>query len=236
MMNTNVPLVELCHISKRYLLTWALQDVTLTIEPGVITGLLGPNGSGKSTLLKSIFGFVLPTSGQVKVAGRKPDRAVKAQVAYLPEVDHLYPWMSVGRIIEFVSSFYDDWDWEKTEELMKVSSLPTGRTVGALSKGQRARLKLVLTLSRNAPLLLLDEPLSGIDPPSRSRILEAIAMLFQADRQSIVLSTHEVSEAEVIFDSVILLEQGRVKLTGSADEIRQKTNKSLQAVMEEAYL
>lgn len=223
------------NVSKRFPGAEALNQVSLALPKGQITGLLGPNGSGKSTLLKLLAGLCRPTSGEVLVGGRVPDRQVKAQVAYMPEVDHLYPWMRVSEMLDFVRPFYADWDQKRALSLLDFMGLPAQQPVGKLSKGMRARLRLVSTLARSASLVLLDEPLSGIDVPSRSRIVEAILSQFQAGEQTILLSTHEVLETETMFDHLILLEGGRVKLEGSADDLRSQYGKSVKDFLEEVY-
>lgn len=213
----------------------ALRGVTMELPAGQIIGLLGPNGSGKSTMLKLMVGLHRPTAGVVTVAGRAPDRSTKAQVAYLPEVDHLYGWMTVKEAIRFVRAFYDDWDEERARALVDFMNLEPGKKVAHLSKGMRARLKLVLALARSARLVLLDEPLSGIDPPSRSRIVQAILSEYKFGEQTIVLSTHEVLEAEPLFERLIMLEGGRIKLDGDAEELRQQYGRSIQGIMEHIF-
>lgn len=229
-------LVKVENLSKSYFLTRALTDVSLEIEKGVIVGLLGPNGSGKSTLLKCMMGLCKPTSGRVLIEGRPPDRVTKAKVAYLPEVDHLYGWMSVAETIKFVSSFYQDWQPDRVPRLLELVNVDPRAQVGRLSKGQRARLKLLLTMARSAPLVLLDEPLSGIDPPSRARILKAIVSEYAVGEQTIILSTHEVAESESIFEKVIFLHKGQVKMMADAEELRRSRGTSIQAMLEEVYV
>lgn len=230
------PLVKTESLSKSYFLAKALDNVNIEIEKGIIVGLLGPNGSGKSTFLKCLMGLVRPTAGRVLIEGREPDVVTKAKVAYLPEVDHLYPWMSVAETIKFVGAFYRDWQPERVQRLLElINNVDPRVQVGRLSRGQRARLKLLLTMARSAPLVLLDEPLSGIDPPSRARILKAIVSEYEAGEQTIILSTHEVAESESIFDKVIFLHKGRVKMVADAEELRQSRGTSIQAMLEEEY-
>lgn len=222
-------------LEKRFPGAEALRGVSFDLPHGAIVGLLGPNGSGKSTLLKLMAGLYRPTSGTVLVAGRRPDRRTKALIAYLPEVDHLYPWMTVRESIDFVRSFFDDWDDERGQALADFMGLEPTKKVGTMSKGMRARLRLVLTLARSAPLVLLDEPLSGIDPPSRSRIVEAILSEYRAGQQTFVISTHEVLEMEPLFDRLLLLENGVIKLHGDAEQLRAEFGRSVQGIMEEVF-
>lgn len=229
------PIVICRDVEKRFPGAEALRGVSLDLPTGAIVGLLGPNGSGKSTLLKLMAGLYRPTSGTVLVAGLVPDRRTKALVSYLPEVDHLYPWMTVEDSIEFVRSFFIDWSDERARALVDFMKLEPRKKIGTMSKGTRARLRLVLSLARSAPLVLLDEPLSGIDPPSRSRIVEAILSEYRAGEQTIVVSTHEVLEMEPLFDRLVLLENGVVKLHGDAEQLRAEYGRSVQGIMEEVF-
>lgn len=228
-------LVEIDGLQKHYFRARALDGVDLRVFRGEILGLLGPNGSGKSTLLKSIAGLIRPTAGRVLIAGRPPSAATRALVAYLPETDHLYAWMTVRETLDFVSAFFADWDAERATALLEFMKLDAERRVGDLSKGQRARLKLVLALARRAPLVLLDEPLSGIDPPSRARILGAIAGEYRLGEQTVILATHAVAEAEGLFDRVLFLREGRVALCGTAEDLRAGHGRSIQDLWERVY-
>lgn len=213
----------------------AIDELSFTIREGAILGLLGPNGSGKSTMLKLIAGLYRPDSGLVTIDGEAPSPKTKAKIAYLPEIDYLYGWMSVQQTLEYVSAFYLDWDKARSEELVKFMGLELTARVSRLSKGMRARLKIVLAMSRSAPVVLLDEPLSGIDPTSRSRVLRAIVSEFRAESQTIVMSTHDVVESEALFDDVLFLKDGRVALTGEAESLREHRGKSIQELFEEVF-
>lgn len=220
-------------VSKKFPGADALAEVTVDVPKGQVIGLLGPNGSGKSTFLKLIAGLHRPTRGQVFVGGRMPDRATKSYVAYMPEVDHIYPWMTVARSLRFVGSFYKDWDVERAERLVDFFELPRRNRVGKLSKGMRAKLRLIVVLARSSSILLLDEPLSGIDPPSRIRIVDALLSEFDSGEQTIILSTHEVLETESLFDRLIFLADGRVRLEGEVEALRQRYGTSVQGLFKE---
>ncbi len=228
-------LLQVIDVKKSFFRAKALAGLSFNLEKGVILGLLGPNGSGKSSLLKIISGLYRPSDGKVLIQGEVPSRKTKAKVAYLPEIDYLYPWMSVRQTLDFVSTFYDDWNENKALELLKFMNLDPEVTVGKLSKGMRARLKLALTMGRDSSLILLDEPFSGIDPPSRARIMESIIAQYSTGEQSIILSTHEVGESEKLFDRVLFLENGRLKLMGEAEELRQEMGKSINDIFKEVY-
>lgn len=227
--------IELSGIHKRYLLKHALRGIDLQIKRGTIVGLLGPNGSGKSTLLKMLAGLIYPTSGTILVNGREPDVRNKAHIAYLPEIDNLYGWMTVKETLDFISGFYADWEPDKATAMTAALELDPKMKVRNLSKGLRARLKLIAALSRGVPLVLLDEPFSGIDPASRGRIIRSIVSEFRADEQTIVLSTHSVKESEPMFDEVIFLKDGKVHVHDTAENLRAEYGCSLENLWEKVY-
>ncbi|HLT59422.1 MAG TPA: ABC transporter ATP-binding protein [Limnochordales bacterium] len=222
-------------VTKRFGRVRALNDLSVTIPSGTILGLLGPNGAGKSTMLKLIAGLYRPDGGRVTIDGDVPSPKTKAKVAYLPEIDYLYGWMTVRQILDYVRAFYPDWDQVRAEELLRFMALDPAARVSRLSKGMRARLKIVVAMSRSAPLILLDEPLSGIDPPSRSRVLSAIVSEFREDGQTVVMSTHDVAESENLFQEVLFLREGQVALMGDADQLRAQRGKSIRDLFEEVY-
>lgn len=226
-------IISFRNVTKRFPGADALTDVTVDVPKGQVIGLLGPNGSGKSTFLKLIAGLHRPTQGQVLVGGRVPDRETKSYVAYMPEVDHIYPWMTVGRAMQFIGSFYKDWDAERAERLIDFFELPRRNRVGKLSKGMRAKLRLTTVLARASSIILLDEPLSGIDPPSRIRIVDALLSEFDSGEQTIILSTHEVMETESLFDRLIFLVNGQIRLEGDVEELRRRYGTSVQGLFKE---
>lgn len=229
------PLIEARDLRKQYGRTWALAGLDLTLQPGRILGLLGPNGSGKSTFLRIAAGLVKPSGGEVRISSLRPGIESRKFVSYLPETDSLYREMTVQGTLSYTATFFDDWDSAKSLELLSFMELDPKSPVAGLSRGMRARLKLVLALSRRARLLLLDEPLSGIDPRSRSRIVQAIVGQYRPEEGSMVISTHEVIQAEGAFDDVVFLDKGRVKLAGNAEELRIQHGRSLEALFEEVY-
>ena len=228
--------VEITELVKRYPGTCALDGIDLAIDSGLIYGLMGPNGSGKTTLLKCIAGLLKPDRGQIKVFGKNPGRVTKAKVAFLPEIDYLYRWMSVGETLDLMAAVYPDWQDEKVDELLKSMNLTKDKKVGNLSKGMRARLKLVITMARQADLILLDEPLAGIDPASRGRIVDMILREFCSDSQSVILSTHEVGETESLYDFVIFLDNGTIKIMDEAETLRQTRGLSINELFREVYI
>ncbi len=196
---------------------------------------MGPNGSGKSTLLKSVVGLIKPDNGSIEIFGKSPSRYTKAMIAFVPEIDSLYRWMTIDQTIKFISSFYDDWEVERERELLDFMRLERDKKVSSLSKGMRARLKLILALARTAPLILLDEPFSGIDPASRDRIVEGIIRQFKSEDQTMIISTHSLGDTEQLFDSVIFLDEGIISLQGNAEDLRLQHGKSINDLFKEVF-
>jgi len=226
--------VKVSNLTKKYPSALALDKISVEFPKGQITGLIGPNGSGKSTLLKIISGLVVGESGQVEVVNQEEKRLMD-HIAFLPELNHLYDWMTIDQAIKFFDKQYKDFSIQKAEELVEFMNLKFDQKIKTLSKGMVGRLKLILVLARNAPLLILDEPLAGIDPNSRARILESLISEYEADFQSIIISTHEVVEAERFFDHVVFLEEGKVLLDGNTDDLRAERNKSVQELVREVF-
>lgn len=234
-MNHTTSALVVCDLRKKYPGTEALKGIDLTLPTGEIWGLLGPNGSGKSTLLKCVVGLLQADSGTIEIFGKKPSRHTKAQIAFVPEIDNLYRWMTVQEAIDFISTFYEDWEPQRVPELLDFMRLDPEKKVSSLSKGMRARLKLILTLARTAPLVLLDEPFSGIDPSSRDRIVEGIVREFKSEEQTMIISTHAVGDTEQLFDSVVFLDEGTVNLQGNAEDLRVRYGKSINDLFKEVF-
>lgn len=234
-MNNSVNALVIRDLRKRYPKAEALKGVDLILPQGEICALLGPNGSGKSTLLKSVVGLVQADSGTIEIFGAPPSRYTKAQIAFVPENDNLYRWMTIEQTLDFTASFYDDWQAKRVPELLEFMKLDPKKKVSSLSKGMRARAKLVLALARTAPLLLLDEPFSGIDPSSKDRIVEGIIRQFKSDEQTMIISTHSVGETEQLFDSVVFLDEGTVNLQGNAEDLRLRHGKSINDLFKEVF-
>jgi ABC-2 type transport system ATP-binding protein len=219
---------------KKYPGAWALKGVSLTVARGGVLGVLGENGSGKSTLFRILAGVTRPTRGRAVIGEIPAGPASKRMVSYLPEIDPFYSWMKVGEQLDFLSAFYSTWDARKAGSLLKFMNLPEDRKVGALSRGQRARLKVVSAFSWSPDVVLMDEPLGGIDPPSRKRILEGLFNDFRRAEQTILISTHLVSEVEPFIEDVVLLRDGEICISGRAVQLQQDHGKSLSEIFEMA--
>jgi ABC-2 type transport system ATP-binding protein len=227
-------MVQIDGLTKRYLATTALSDVTLTLPEGRIMGLLGPNGSGKTTLMKILAGLLSPTSGTVLIDGHEPGVLTKAIVSFLPDVNHLDRWMTVREAGDFYRDFYTDFDGKRFEELLVIMQLNARQKIGSLSRGMAEKARLALAFACMARLYILDEPFGGLDPLARSQVLEALVDNFRLDC-SMILSTHMVADVERFFDDVVFLDQGGVVLMGEAEELRTQRGESIEEIYKEVY-
>lgn len=222
-------LVECKHLCKSFDSVPILKDINLVIPRGKIVGLLGKNGTGKSTLIKLINDLLTPTSGEVLINGEKAGIHSKEIISYLPERTYLDKEMKVKEVIKFFDEFYKNFDSNKAMELLKVLDLDINKKIAKMSKGMQEKLQLILVMSRNAELYILDEPLGGVDPATRDYILDTILSNF-CEGASVLISTHLISDIERILDEVIFLDKGEVILTSSADELRNKEKSSIDEI------
>lgn len=227
-------LINCINIHKKYITKPALSNINCKFEAGKIYGLLGPNGSGKTTLMKIIANLHQQTSGDITIDGQPPSHKTRTDVAFMPTESFIYGWMSVWEATNFYKDMYADFDFDKANELVRFMELDPKQKVSTLSTGQRARLKISLTLARKAKVYMLDEPLNGLDPISRSKIKETIIEQFDYEGVMII-STHLVSEIEQILDEVIFLNHGEVILSGQTEELRIQKGKSLEDVYKEVF-
>lgn len=211
-----------------------LTDVNLTIPKGKIIGLLGKNGMGKTTLLKLINDLLTPTSGEVLINGEKPNINSKRIISYLPERTYLDKSMKVWQILTLFDEFYDNFNKDKAIKLLKDLDLDVNLKVSKMSKGMQEKLQLILVMSREAELYILDEPLGGVDPATRDYILDAILSNF-SEGASVIISTHLISDIERILDEVIFIDKGKIILTSSADELRKKENASIDEIFRRCF-
>ena len=221
-------------ICKSYLNKKALRGINLDIKPGKIVGLLGPNGSGKTTFLKIAAGILHASSGKILIDGQEPGVYTKSIVSYLPDNEYLPNWMKVRDAIKYFKDFYLDFDEAKAKELLLFMNLDENSTVKSLSKGMKEKLKLTLILSRNAKLYILDEPLGGVDPTAREKILNAIVNSFN-ENSSMIITTHLVNDMERIFDDVAFISNGEIVLQGNAEELRMEKEKSIDELYREVF-
>ena len=211
-----------------------LKDINLTIPKGKIIGLLGKNGMGKTTLIKLINDLLTPTSGEVLINGEKPNINSKKVISYLPERTYLDKSMTVSQIITFFDEFYDNFNKEKAVKLLKDLDLDINSKISKMSKGMQEKLQLILVMSREAELYILDEPLGGVDPATRDYILDTILSNF-SEGASVIISTHIISDIERILDDVIFIDKGEIVLISSADELRKKENASIDEIFRRCF-
>ena len=212
----------------------ALDGVDLHVNFGRIVGLLGPNGSGKTTLIKLANGLLQPTSGSIKVAGMAPGPDTKALVSYLPDADWLPDWMRVEQLVEMFRDFYADFDPAKANEMLEKLELSPKAPLKSLSKGNKEKVQLVLAMSRNARLYLLDEPIGGVDPAARDYILNTIISNYSKDA-TVVISTHLIEDIEPVLDEAVFLKDGRIFAHRAVDDIRETEGKSVDAYFREVF-
>lgn len=225
-------IVQLKNFTKGFFKKKALTNINLTIEKGNIYGLIGPNGSGKSTLMKSIYGLV-KGKGSI-MSFEQSGVSIRKHISYMPTEDYLYPHMTVGEVIKFYLDMYTDFNFKKSKDLLEIMDLNTGDSISSLSTGMKMRLKLILCLSRDCSLYMLDEPLNGIDIISKKKITETIIKNMDDDR-SILISSHMLGDIELILDRVIFLKDGELVLDESLEVIREERNTSLEKLYWEVY-
>ena len=212
----------------------ALEQVSITIEPGRIVGLLGPNGSGKTTLIKLANGLLTPSEGEILICGAAPGRATHGLVSYLPERTCIPTWMSARQLLDFYGDFYQDFRREAAEEMLDHLGIQPRQAVKQMSKGTREKVQLIMVMSRAAKLYLLDEPIGGVDPATRDYILSTIIGNYNPDA-AVVISTHLIADVEKVLDEVIFISQGRVALQSTVDGIRAEKGMSVDALFREVF-
>ncbi|HKE27419.1 MAG TPA: ABC transporter ATP-binding protein [Bryobacteraceae bacterium] len=214
--------VETRDLTKRFGDNYALTGLTITVPRGHIVGFLGRNGSGKTTTIKILLDVIRRTSGEATVLGEPTGSvAVRRRIGFLGEDKRLYSYMTVREIIAFTRPFFPAWRLETETRLLMDFELPLNHKIGALSKGMRTKLGLLLNLCRHAELLILDEPSEGLDPVMTEQMLQSLVRQ-AADGTTVFFSSHQVAEVEQIADHIIAIEKGRVILEGALDHLRQR--------------
>lgn len=221
-------------LTKRYGYTLALDGIDLTLTSGKIVGLLGPNGSGKTTLIKILNGLLTPDGGRVLIDGMEPGTETKKIVAYLPDNNYLGTQMSVRQIVSFFADFYADFRQELAYEMLSHLGISPETKLKSLSKGNKEKVCLILTMSRNARLYVLDEPIAGVDPAARDYVIQTIINNYNPDA-CVLISTHLIADIEQVLDEVVFLKEGTVVLHQSVDEIREKHGKSIDELFREVF-
>ena len=226
--------VEFKNVNKSFDEKVILSDVSFTIEPNKIIGLLGKNGMGKTTIIKLLNGLLTPTSGEILINNEAPGVNSKKIISYLPERLCLDRTMNISQVIDFYVDFYSDFNKETAFRLLEDLNLSPIDNLNKMSKGMIEKLQLILVMSREADLYVLDEPLGGVDPATRDYILDTILSNFK-NGASIIISTHLIQDIERILDDVIFVDKGKIILTGSCDELRKKHNESIDEIFRRMF-
>ncbi len=212
----------------------ALSNVSLNLPKGRIIGLLGPNGSGKTTLIKLINGLLSPNHGSILINGAQPGPETKKHIAYLPDCTYLEDNKKIYELINFFADFYEDFQKDKAYAMLQSLGIESDVKLKTLSKGTKEKVQLILVMSRNADLYILDEPIAGVDPAARDYILKTIITNYNPEA-TIMLSTHLISDIETVLDDVIFIKYGQIALYCSVDDIRENQGKSVDAYFREVF-
>jgi ABC-2 type transport system ATP-binding protein len=226
--------LECRDLSKNYGKFTALDRVNINLNSGRITGLLGPNGSGKTTLIKLVNGLLQPTSGSIAVCGNPVGPQSKALVSYLPDRFCLDPFMKVRGTLDFYADFYADFNRDSAVTMLNDLHLDPDKRLKTLSKGNQEKLQLILVMSRQAQLYLLDEPIGGVDPAARDYIINTILSNYNKNA-AVLVSTHLIQDVEQVLDDIIFLKNGKVVLEGSAHDIRVEKSTTIDALFREVF-
>ena len=227
-------LLKINNLTKTFDNKIILEDVNLEISKGKIVGLLGKNGAGKTTLIKLINDLLTPDSGEILFKGKKIGVYSKSNISYLPERTYLDKSMKVYEVIHYFETFYKDFSSKKALKLLEDLNLDIDSKISKMSKGMQEKLQLVLVMSRDADLYILDEPLGGVDPATRDYILDTILSNFK-EGSSVIISTHLISDIERILDEVVFIDKGKIILTSSSDELREKENASIDEIFRRKF-
>ena len=230
----NMAFIEIKNLSKAYGKKTVLKDINLNIPNGKIVGLLGKNGAGKTTLIKLMNDLLTPTTGEILINGNKIGVETKKIISYLPERTYLNKQMKVSEVISFFEDFYDNFDAKKAKKLLKDLDLDINQNLSKMSKGMQEKVSLVLVMSRNADLYILDEPLGGVDPATRDYILDTILSNFN-ENATVIISTHLISDIERILDEVVFIDKGKIILSGDADKLRNKEKSSIDEIFRRMF-
>ena len=227
-------LLKCTALTKKYSDVTALNNLDLTVQSGKIIGILGPNGSGKTTLIKLINGLLTPTSGSILVNGEKPGVESKKIVSYLPDNNFLPTWMTAEQIINLFCDFYEDFRPELAYEMLERLGISKKTRLKNLSKGNKEKVCLILVMSRNALLYVLDEPIAAVDPATRDYVISTIINNYNPDA-SVLISTHIIADIEPVLDEAIFINRGQIILHKTVDEIREEKGMSVDALFREVF-
>jgi len=221
-------------LTKTYGKIRALDSFSLSLESGKIVGLLGPNGSGKTTIIKIINGLLTPDHGRALICDMEPGPKTNALVAYLPDNIYLNAWMTVRQIVDYFADFYEDFRAELAFQMLLRLGISPKQRLKTLSKGNKEKVCLILTMSRNAKLYVLDEPIAGVDPAARDYVISTIINNYNPE-STVLISTHLIADVEPILDEVVFIRSGKLVLHKSVEAIREEEGKSVDELFREVF-
>lgn len=227
-------ILKCTNLSKTYDFDNALNNVNLSIETGKIIGLLGPNGSGKTTFIKLLNGLLKPTEGEIFIDGKNPGVETKKIVAYLPDKNYLDNSKTVKAILQLFADFYDDFDLERAQNMLKDLGIDITRRFKLLSKGMKEKVQLILVMCRRAKLYLLDEPIAGVDPAARDYILNTVIKNYNREA-TVIISTHLIADVEKVLDEAIFISKGEILLYQDVKSIINEHNKTVDEYFREVF-
>ncbi len=230
----NDVIVKVNGLSKSYGKQEVLKHVSFVCQGGSIVGLLGPNGSGKTTLIKILTGLITAYDGEVEIAGEQIGALSKAVVSYLPDEPYFADWMRAKDALAVFHDMYQDFDYQRCLEIMNRFKISEKMRIKTMSKGTKEKFQLALVMSRHAKLIILDEPIGGVDPAAREVILDTILSNYQED-QTILIATHLIADIERIFDTVFFIKEGEIILNENVEDLRSRTNQSVDELFREAF-
>ncbi|MEB2282441.1 ABC transporter ATP-binding protein [Lysinibacillus xylanilyticus] len=228
-------MLQLSNVSFRYMKKPILQDVSFSFPVGQIIGLVGENGSGKSTLLKVLTGILRPSSGEVLLNGTPVTRRSADKIAYLPDIDLFFDFYTGEQLFQHYASQFEDFSYDKACIVAEFLQVDKSVKLRQLSKGNRGRMKMAVTLGREVPYYVMDEPFSGLDPIVREQLIKGLIQFTDIEHQTILLSTHELYEVEPILDQIILLQNGSIIAHEEVETIRDMSNKDAVQWMKAFY-
>lgn len=231
---TDRPVIEVLDVDKSFGDVRAVRGLSFQVQPGSITALLGPNGAGKTTTIKLLLNLLRPDRGSIRILGLDVGRdslAVRRRVTYVPEDRAFSPGLTVAGTIRLFRGLSGSWDDGLAGRLLEDFGLPASRKAGDLSKGMASQLALLLALAPRPDVLILDEPASGLDPVMRRQFMQSILGEVADRGQTVLLSSHNLTEVERVADTVLLMNGGRVVLSGPMDEVK-KTEKKIRVVFQ----
>ena len=221
-------------VTKRFGSKTALNDIDISIERGRIVGLLGPNGSGKTTFIKLANGLLHPDSGTIHIDDRLPGSETRAVVSYLPDRMYFADWMKVKDLAGMFEDFYSDFSRQKARDMMDKLGIDEKDRIKNMSKGTKEKLQLILVMSREAKLYLLDEPIGGVDPAARDFILKTIITNYSPE-STVIISTHLIADVEKVLDEVVLLKEGQIIRRENVDRLREEEGRSVDQLFREMF-